>query len=547
MAAGDQLEKLWGNLAGLGPRRLAALTAVGIAIFAFVGFGSFYLSRADLEVLYIGLSPSDVSRIGALLHEAGITFDANAEGTKLLVKRGETAKARMILAERGLPSSATSGYELFDKLGSMGLTTFMQNVTRLRALEGEISRTVQGMKGVRAARVHLVLPDPGSFRQAPQPPSASVVVKADGGQLPSAAAIRQLVSSAVPGLSQEHVSVLSTDGTILAAGGESGSPSSGKMLELEKQVSQEIDENIRKTLVPFLGLGNFEASVSARLNLDRKQINETAFDPESKVERSTKTIKESKTSQNTNGKWNVSVEQNIPGGENTTSKPSEQSKRADERKEETTNFEVSSKTTSTVSDGYRIENIAVAVVVNRKHLVTAAAADKNAGMPVEEQIKSVEKLVESAAGLVKARGDKVTVAAVDFAAGNELEPLPAPSVSEQLAGQAGSYIVGAAILLSTILFISLGLRPAMRLLVESKRPDMDLQSAQLAGESGQALSLESPEGAALALQQLQGPAPPDVRAIATAKKQSLIKQVEKAIDENEQQAVEILKEWIKEA
>ena len=280
MAAGDQLEKLWGNLAGLGPRRLAALTAVGIAIFAFVGFGSFYLSRADLEVLYIGLSPSDVSRIGAVLHEAGITFDANAEGTKLLVKRGETAKARMILAERGLPSSATSGYELFDKLGSMGLTTFMQNVTRLRALEGEISRTVQGMKGVRAARVHLVLPDPGSFRQAPQPPSASVVVKADGGQLPSAAAIRQLVSSAVPGLSQEHVSVLSTDGTILAAGGESGSPSSGKMLELEKQVSQEIDENIRKTLVPFLGLGNFEASVSARLNLDRKQINETAFDPE---------------------------------------------------------------------------------------------------------------------------------------------------------------------------------------------------------------------------------------------------------------------------
>ena len=92
--------------------------------------------------------------------------------------------------------------------------------------------------------------------------------------------------------------MLSTDGTVLAAGGETGAVTSGKALDLEKQVSREIDENIRKTLVPFLGLGNFEASVSARLNLDKKQISETAFDPESKVERSTKTIKESGSSQN---------------------------------------------------------------------------------------------------------------------------------------------------------------------------------------------------------------------------------------------------------
>ena len=166
MAAGDQLERLWSSLAGLGPRRLAALGAVGVAIFVFVGFGSYYLSRPDLEVLYVGLSQSDVARVGAVLHEAGISFDANAEGTKVLVKRGEAARARALLAERGLPNSATAGYELFDKLGSMGLTSFMQNVTRVRALEGEIARTIQAMKGVRAARVHLVLSEPGSFRQA---------------------------------------------------------------------------------------------------------------------------------------------------------------------------------------------------------------------------------------------------------------------------------------------------------------------------------------------------------------------------------------------
>ena len=541
VAAGDQLERLWSNLSSLGAQRLAALATVGIAIFVFVGFGSYYLSRPDYEVLYVGLSPTDVARVGAVLHEAGILFDANAESTKVLVKHGEAARARWILAERGLPSSTTAGYELFDKLGSMGLTSFMQNVTRVRALEGEIARTIQAMKGVRAARVHLVLGDPGSFRQAPQTPSASVVVRADAAQLPSAAAIRQLVSSAVPGLSPEHVSVLSTDGSILAAGSEGGSVASGKMLDLEKQVGREINENIRKTLAPFLGYGNFEASVSTRLNLDKKQTNETAFDPDSQVARSTRVTKETKNSQNENGKWNVSVEQNIPNAEAGAAKPQNQSRRSEERKDEATNFEVSSKTTSTISDGYRIENITVAVVVNRKHLVSAAA-DKNSGMPVDEQIRSVEKLVASAAGLVPARGDKVTVAAVDFAAGHELEPLPGPSLMDQIASQTGSYVVGVAILLSTIIFISLGLRPALRLVLETKHPPFELAAPKLAEEGKPPLSIEA---AAAALPQLQAPGEV-LAAAAAARKQSLIKQVEKAFTENEQQAVEILKEWIKE-
>ena len=280
MAGGDQLERLWASLVGLGPRRLAALAGVGIAIFAIVGFGSYYLSRPDLEVLYVGLTPPEVSRMGAVLQEAGVTFDVSAEATKLLVKRGEAAKARMLLAERGLPNSSTAGYELFDKLGSMGLTSFMQNITRVRALEGEIARTIQAMRGVKAARVHLVMPDPGSFRREPQPPSASVVIRSETSEMPAAGAIRQIVAAAVPSMKPENVAVLSTDGTILASGQEGAAATSGKLLDLEKQVSKEIADNIRKTLTPFLGLGNYETSVSARLNLDKRETSETAFDPE---------------------------------------------------------------------------------------------------------------------------------------------------------------------------------------------------------------------------------------------------------------------------
>jgi flagellar M-ring protein FliF len=165
-------------------------------------------------------------------------------------------------------------------------------------------------------------------------------------------------------------------------------------------------------------------------------------------------------------------------------------------------------------------------------------------MPVEEQIKSVEKLVASAAGVIPARGDKVTVAAVDFAAGAELEPVPAPPLMEQIASQTGSYVMGLAILLSTIIFILLGLRPALRVMLEARQPPVGLPAPSLAGEA-KPLPIEAPEAAEAALAQLQAPSNV-LAAAAAAKKQSLIKQVEKAFTENEQQAVEVLKEWIKE-
>ena len=159
----------------------------------------------------VGFHPGvhSVSRIGAALKEAGIAFDVNSEGTKVMVRAQQTAQARMLLAEKGLPSSANAGYELFDKIGSLGLTSFMQEVTKLRALEGEIARTVQLMKGVKAARVHIVLPVRGSFRATQQPPSASVVLRTDGAiEARTAQSIRHLVAAAIPGMNRDKVTVL---------------------------------------------------------------------------------------------------------------------------------------------------------------------------------------------------------------------------------------------------------------------------------------------------------------------------------------------------
>src|SRR5690606_17688542 len=131
------------------------MAGIAAIVMAVIGVGALYLNRPAYETLYVGLERADVNQIGMVLGEAGIAFDVGADGTSVLVSAGNTAQARMLLAEKGLPTSANAGYELFDNVGSLGLTSFMQQVTRVRALEGEIARTIQSLQGIKAARVHI--------------------------------------------------------------------------------------------------------------------------------------------------------------------------------------------------------------------------------------------------------------------------------------------------------------------------------------------------------------------------------------------------------
>ena len=198
----EQLKPIVQNLLDFGPRRLAMMGAVLALVLAVIGVGSVYLNRPAYETLYVGLERSDVNQIGLVLGEAGIGFDVASDGTTVLVPAGKTAQARMMLAEKGLPTSANAGYELFDNVGSLGLTSFMQQITRVRALEGEIARTIQSIAGIRAARVHIVMSERANFRRDEQKPSASVVIRSsDMDAARSAISIRYLVAAAVPGLS----------------------------------------------------------------------------------------------------------------------------------------------------------------------------------------------------------------------------------------------------------------------------------------------------------------------------------------------------------
>jgi flagellar M-ring protein FliF len=550
MLSVKDLERLWQSILGLGPRRLGLLAIIGLTTFAAVGFGTYYLNRADYETLYTGLTPQDSSRIGAALKEEGVGFDVSADGTKVLVQRGQSARARMLLAERGLPSSATAGYELFDKLGPIGLTSFMQEVTRVRVLEGELARTIQTMRGIKAARVHIVLPDGGSFRRNRQPPSASVVIKTEVvADTSAAAAIRHLVAAAIPGMALDQVSIMSTDGTVVAAEGGAANAQSDKIIDLERMISKNLQANIRKTLTPYLGAENFEISVAASLNIDKRQINETIYDPESKVERSLRVVKETGSSQNSGKNPTVSVEQNIPDDQGGAKQGGgDQSKKSNERREELTNFELNTKTISTASEGFKVDAINVAVVVNRKQLL-AAIGPNPTPEAIDRQLKEIERLAGSAAGIDAKRGDRVTVAAVEFLqAAKAVEAAPGRSILEGLMQYVGTLINAAAILGATLLLVLLGLRPAVRGLIEASAP-----VEALAGPS-EAVAIGAPElegglepvTSIIASMPMEEPKPDDSGAAAAhdhaAARQQRLGQL---VSINEEQAAAILKQWLR--
>jgi flagellar M-ring protein FliF len=552
MSAAEQAERLFESLRRLGGRKLAALGMIGVMVFALTGLAGYMLSRPAFEPLYSGLDRADVGRVGSALREAGIVFDVSSDGASVLVPYGQTSQARMVLAEKGLPANANTGYELFDKLGSLGLTSFMQEVTRVRAIEGELGRTIQLMRGIKAARVHIVLPDEGSFRRQRKPSSASVVLRMEGdADVASSQAIRHLVSAAVPGLTLDQVTVLTTDGRLMSSASDGTDSAIGRKLDLETSVANEIQGNIRKTLTPYLSMKNFQVSVAARLNTDRRETSETTFNPESRVERSVRVIKETQATQNATNQAPASVDRNIP--QERGRGDGRQSSEDNQKREELTNYEVSSKRVNVVSGGYAIDAISIAVLVNKTSLGAGLKPEE-----IEQRLGEIEQLVSSASGLRKERGDNIKVSAVDFLdADRDLEPVPPISILELIQKQSGTLIKSLTAILIAVLIVWFGLRPAIRALAQQGEseapmmldtpllpmsdngfPDFDTMSSgapdlQFNGMTDEAAPEAWPEQSML-----------DDMARTNAR--SPQRRLENLVQFNEDQAVAVLRAWMRE-
>jgi flagellar M-ring protein FliF len=456
-----QLAQLSSSVGRLPRGKLIAFLVLAITIGGLLYASFAVLNKTVLETLYSNLDAEDVNRIGSALSEVGINFDVNEAGTAVLVEHGKTAQARMILASKGLPKSDKSGYELFDQMGSLGLTSFMQQVTRVRALEGELVRTIQQLEGIKSARVHLALKSEGAFRNRDEKPSASVVVRSSGTpDEKTAGAIRQIVSAAIPGLTSDQVFVSTTDGRVLSAAGQAMDSEPSSMLAMEEEVAREAQDRIVQTLAAVTGINNIRVSVAAKLDLAKRLIKEKNFEPDSKVERSTRTVKSLDQSSNDGQNRQVSADQNIPREVGTTDTTGT-SLNKKESKEELVNYEVASTESETISNGYKVERLSIAVVVNKQ------AFTPSGGTPPDEsqlQLKKaeIEELVRSAAGADSVRNDTIKVSLLDFVAEEEFAgAVEDHGIKDVFLGNLGTIINALALLMSIVLVIMLGLRPAL--------------------------------------------------------------------------------------
>lgn len=545
MPAVDVIKNIGQGLIALGTRRLVALGVAGVVVFLLVGISGYLLSQPEREILYSGLDQQDVTGIGAVLGDSGIGFDVNTAGDTVLVKPSETAKARMILAQKGLPRSGNSGYELFDKMGSIGLTSFMQQVTKVRALEGELARTIQLIDGVRAARVHLALRTDGVLRSERESAAASVIIRQDEGSSDmSARAIRHLVAAAIPGLAADQVTVMNTDGTLLSSGEDSVNAAPEKLIGLERLVSSDIERNIIRTLTPYLGVDNLRVSVAAKLNADKRQTSEVAFDPNSRVERSIRTFKESGQAENASGTDAVSVDQNIPQ-EDSPKASGDSTKEKKDRREEVTNFEINSKSVATTSEGYDIERLSIAVVVNRAQLLKPLG-ETPTPEAIAAQVTELEQLVRSASGASVDRGDQIKISPVDFSTGStDLEALESGGVADLLVDNLSSFVNAGALILVTILVLTLGLRPALRVIVPTQGAIVAQQRGSLAdfSEPSTAMGGVSESEAGRIGQRSADPLLDDLaRQVSNGPRDRLVKIVEL----DPERAADVLRQWLNE-
>lgn len=494
MNLSNQLLKIYQNLLALGHKRLAMLAGAAVVSLALVAAAAFYVNRPGYETLYVGLETTDLNKISIALAETGVNFELGADGSSIRVPVGETGRARLLLAERGLPDSANAGYELFDKVGSLGLTSFMQEVTRVRALEGEIGRTIQQIAGVSAARVHIVMPDAGNFRRGEQKPSASVMIRASAGAGRKAApSIRHLVASAVPGVDVADVTILDSTGQLLASGDDTGGIGSAtRSLTVVQSVQEEVETSIDKALAPFLGMDNFRSSVSAAVNTDSQQIQETVYDPESRVERSVRVTKEAQKSQSRQLDAAASVEQNVPqAAPDAGGGGGPQNSDETDKKEEQTNYEINSRVVATTRNSYRVEKLSVAVVVNRGRIARMVGEPADQAK-IDAYLAEMQKIVTSAAGLNAERGDTVTVTAMDFLETQLLEDAAkGPGIMETLTRNLGGIINSLAFIAVAFLVVWMGIRPLVREL--SGRSGAAAAAGGAAGGAGGMGGLELPD------------------------------------------------------
>lgn len=398
---------------------MGVVAAVTIAFFAFV---TTRIAAPGFGLLYGDLEPRDSGQIVQKLDAMNVPYQLHGDGAQILVPIDQVAKLRMLMAQDGLPHGGSVGYEIFDKSESFGTSSFVQNINHVRALEGELARTISSLGLIQNARVHVVLPQRELFSREKQESTASIVVKLRGAERldkGQVAAIQHLVAAAVPGLQPTRVSIVDTDGNLLARGeGDSADNFSATNAdEMRANYENRMARNVEELIERSVGPNKARADVHVEMDFDRATVNSEVYDPNGQVVLSTQTDNQSSDSNEATNDQPVTVTNNLPPGQNgSTGAAANKNKSA--HVAETTNYQNSKTVTNQIREGGTVKHLSVAVVVDGTY--TIAADGKRTYQPRSaEEIKQLTTLVRSAVGFDEKRGDKVDVVNLPFAGVDE--------------------------------------------------------------------------------------------------------------------------------
>ncbi|MEO9190651.1 MAG: flagellar basal-body MS-ring/collar protein FliF [Acetobacteraceae bacterium] len=408
------MQPLIQGLRALGAVRLAAMGVVGVAVLGLLAILALTSTRQPMALLYGGLDLNDAAQAADQLAKQHIPFQLAAGGAAIMVPADLVPEARVALAKAGLPAGGSVGYELFDR-GAGGLTSteFEQRIAQTRALEGELARSIRAIDGVRAARVHLVLPQREPFAREQQEASASVLLTMAGAQRldrEGIQAVLNLVAAAVPGLKPHDIAIVNSRGELLARAGTpvdavGGGAMSGE--EMRRATELRLARAVEEMLERSVGPGHVRAEAAVVMDYDKVRETQEKYDPDGQVPRSEQSTTDA--TKSTEPGQTVSVQNNLP---NADAAAATGAGNQENRQESTTNYEISKTVRTLIRDEPRIGRISLAVMVD------AAKAHTDA------DLARIGDLVKTAIGFDAKRGDVVRIEAMPFVA-DEAPPEPA--------------------------------------------------------------------------------------------------------------------------
>jgi flagellar M-ring protein FliF len=480
---------------GIGAPKLLSLIALAAVVIGICAAITMKLAAPNMSVLYSNLDMKDSGAIVSDLEAQGIPYELRANGSQVMVPESKVLRLRVTMAQKGLPiKGSLMGYEIFDQSESLGSSSFQQNINLLRALEGELARTISSLQNVDSARVHLVMPKRELFMHQRQEPSASVVIgmrRSQSLNKGEISAISNLVATAVPGLNLARITIVDTQGRPLKLGTRDENDI-GSVAATTEEYRINYENRLRNTLEEILeqsiGTGKVKVQVSADINFDRVVTNSEIYDPDGQVVRSLQSETEKDSSTESQGAANnVSVNTNLPdrGGAGGGSNAGIQSGSATERTNETTNYEITKTVKNQISETGTVRRLSIAVLVDGNYNVDKKTGDVTYTPRTPEEITKLTALVKSSSGFRSERGDNVEIVNMQFT--NDLTKLRPESLTDWAKAEVGHIAQTFIVSIVIILIILLVVRPvAIRAFEMTKGELEDVNNLEMAVAASQA-------------------------------------------------------------